>query len=209
MPRPGQRARRLPHAERAAWGSLSRDQIVGVARTMLARTGLPGLTIRALADELGVAPMSVYRHVTNKIDLLSEIVDQMLAERWRPDTDEADWRGWIVAAADRLRRFVVDEPAAREVYLDHPVVSPAAVARMDEMVGVLGRGLGDQQLADEVYVVVQTYTIGFATIQAARAQWRPRGAVDHELAVRVAAFSRGERFRDGVSYILAGASANR
>lgn len=174
---------------------------------MLERSGLAGLTIRALADELGVAPMSVYRHVTNKIDLLSEVVDQMLAGRWRPEDTAGDWREWTIVAADRLRDFIVDEPAAREVYLDHPVVSPAAVARMDEMTRVLETGLGSAAKAGEVYALVQTYTIGFATVQAARSHWRPRDRAGHELAARIAAFSSAENFRNGVRYILDGVAA--
>lgn len=207
MPPPGRRGRPAP-AVRAAWGSLSRDQIVAGARDQLARTGLSGLTIRALANELGVAPMSVYRHVRNKIDLLSEIVDQMLAEQWQPDQDRSDWRVWIIAAADRLREFLVGEPAAREVFLDHPVASPAAVERMEEMVRVLESGLGDEPLAREVYALVQTYTIGFAMVQAARAQWRPGDAAGHELAARIAAFSSAENFRDGVRYIVDGVAGS-
>lgn len=171
---------------------------------MLARTGLEGLTIRALATEIGVAPMSVYRHVTNKVDLLSDVVDRMLAEVWRPDREKDDWREWTVAAADRLRTFIVAEPAAREVYLDHPVVSPVAVARMDEMVRVLAAGLGDENLAREAYALLQTYTIGFATVQAARAQWRPRDRAGSELAARIAAFSSTEHFCNGARYLLDG-----
>ena len=49
--------------------------------------GYEQMSIRSLADELGVAPMSLYRHVRDKDDLLDEVVDRLLAKAWRPSAD--------------------------------------------------------------------------------------------------------------------------
>lgn len=191
---------------RAAWGSLSRDQVVTAARSMLAADGLDALTIRALARELGVAPMSIYRHVASKADLLDQVVDLMLGERWAPDVPERHWREWTLRAAQNLLSLLVEEPAARAVYLDHPVVSAAAVQRMRAMLDVLRRGLGSDEAAEEAYAVVQSYTIGFATLQAARARWQPGRRVgdDVELARQVAEFSSPAHFVQGLLYLLDG-----
>ena len=97
------------------------------------------MTIRSLAAELGVAPMSLYRHVRDKDDLFDEVTDGLVAEAWRPRSRRTDWRQWTVEAADRLRALLVHEPVALHVYLQHPVVSPAAIARMDAMLEVLMR----------------------------------------------------------------------
>ena len=122
---------------RAAWGSISRDQVIDAAARAVREGRSDEMTIRSLAAELGVAPMSLYRHVRDKDDLFDEVTDRLLAEAWRPRARRNDWRQWTVEAADRLRALLVREPVALHVYLRHPVVSPAAIARMDAMLEVL------------------------------------------------------------------------
>jgi AcrR family transcriptional regulator len=85
------------------------------------------MSIRSLAASLGVAPMSLYRHIRDKDDLLSEVTDQLLADAWRPAAAEDDWQAWIIEAASRLREFLVSQPAALHVYLRHP--TPVTVLR--------------------------------------------------------------------------------
>lgn len=128
------------------------------------------MTIRSLAAELGVAPMSLYRHVRDKDDLFDEVTDGLLAEAWKPKARRGEWRRWTMEAADRLRTLLVREPVALHVYLRHPVVSPAAIARMDAMLDVLGvAGFGDAE-ARRAYGAIHTYTVGFAALEAARGQ---------------------------------------
>jgi AcrR family transcriptional regulator len=127
------------------------------------------MTIRSLAAELGVAPMSLYRHVRDKNDLLDEVTDGLLAEAWKPRT-RGDWRQWTIEAADRLRALLVREQVALDAYLRHPVASPAAIARMDAMLDVLGSaGFGDTE-ARRAYGVIHTYTVGFAALEASRGE---------------------------------------
>ena len=104
------------------------------------------MTIRSLAADMGVSPMSLYRHVRDKDDLLDEVVDRLLVRAWKPRPAE-DWKAWIDEAADKFRQFLVTQPAALHVYLHHPVVSPSAVVRMEAMMGVLRDALGDEQAA--------------------------------------------------------------
>src|ERR1700761_7818518 len=122
---------------RAAWGSISREQVVEAAARAVREGRSDQMTIRSLAAELGVAPMSLYRHVRDKDDLFDEVTDGLVAEAWRPRSRRTDWRQWTFEAADRLRALLVREPVALHVYLQHPVVSPAAITRMDTMLDVL------------------------------------------------------------------------
>ena len=78
------------------------------------------MSIRSLAADLGVAPMSLYRHIRDKDDLLDEVVDRLLARVWRPAAAEDDWQVWVIEAAANLRHFLVTQPAALHVYLSIP-----------------------------------------------------------------------------------------
>jgi AcrR family transcriptional regulator len=191
-------------AQRAPWGTLSRDDIIEAAVKIVRSGGYEEMTIRSMAAELGVAPMSLYRHIRDKDDLLDEVVDRLLAQAWRPSAPEGDWQEWVIEASAKLRNFLVSQPAALHVYLRHPVISPAAVERMDATMDVL-RGTGaDEQTARRAYGALHTYTIGFAALEASRAGWAPDNGEVSELAQQLAAYTTTEQFIDGLRYLLEG-----
>jgi AcrR family transcriptional regulator len=193
-----------PSAGRAPWGSISREDIVDAAVTIVEAGGYREMSIRSLAADLGVAPMSLYRHIRDKDDLLNEVVDRLLARVWRPAVSEDDWQAWIVEAAANLRQFLVTQPAALHVYLRHPVVSPAAADRMDAMMDVLRRGGLDEVTARSAYGALHTYTIGFAALEASRGSWVPDSGDISSLAHQLAAYTTAGQFIEGLRYLLEG-----
>jgi TetR/AcrR family tetracycline transcriptional repressor len=197
-----------PPGRRARWGTISRQQVVDAATRVVRTGGYEQMTIRSLAGELGVSPMSLYRHVRNKDDLLDEVVDTLLSEVWRPRAREDEWRAWIAEAADKLRGFLVSQPAALHVYLAHPVVSASALARMEAMMRVLrGAGLSEAP-SRRAYGAIHTYTIGFAALEASRAR---EARAEHEaddLARQLAAYTTPQQFAEGLGYLLEGVSVS-
>jgi TetR/AcrR family transcriptional regulator, tetracycline repressor protein len=198
------RSRRPATGARAAWGSITREQIVQAAVRTVRDDGYEQMTIRSLAADLGVAPMSLYRHVRDKDDILDEVVDRLLARAWRPRAKDAGWRTWLAEAAERLRRFLVSQPAALHVYLSHPVVSPSAIERMTSMMSALRDGGLDEEAAQRAYAAIHTYTIGFAALEASRAGWVPLGEDRDDLAHQLAGYTTANRFAEGLDYLLEG-----
>ncbi|MHB1505009.1 MAG: TetR/AcrR family transcriptional regulator [Acidimicrobiales bacterium] len=199
-PREAKRTKR----RRAEWGTLSRQQVVDVATQVVRGGGYDQMTIRSLAAELGVAPMSLYGHVRSKEDLLDEVVDRLLGEVWRPDVVEDEWQTWIAEAADRLRRFLVGQPAALHVYLRRPVVSASAIARMEAMMRVLKNAGLSHAMAKRAYGAIHTYTVGFAAVEASREHEIPTAEGASELARQLAAYTTPKQFASGLSYLLGG-----
>jgi AcrR family transcriptional regulator len=191
-------------ARRAPWGTISRDDVISAAVEIVRAGRYEQMSIRSLASELSVAPMSLYRHIRDKDDLLNEVVDRLLAKAWRPAASEDDWQAWIVEAASKLRTFLVSQPAALHVYLKHPVVSPAAIDRMDTVMGVLRRTGIEEEAARHAYGALHTYTIGFAALEASRAGWAPGSAEADSVARQLAAFTTSEQFTEGLQYLLDG-----
>ena len=70
---------------------LSRDRVLAGAITVADAGGITALTIRSLAQELGVKPMSVYHYVANKEEILDGIVDMVFSEIDLPRVG-VDWR---------------------------------------------------------------------------------------------------------------------
>ncbi len=189
---------------RAPWGTISRERVIDAATQVVSTGGYEELSFRSLASDLGVSPMALYKHVEDKDDLLDEVVDRLLAKAWKPTVSRDDWRAWTIQAADKLRRFLVSQPAALHVYFRHPVVSPAAVARMNAMMDVLRTGIGDEDAARRAYASLHTYTLGFAALEAARSGWTPAANDVDDLARELATYTSHEQFSDGLRYLLDG-----
>jgi AcrR family transcriptional regulator len=162
------------------------------------------MSIRSLAAELGVAPMSLYRHVRDKDDLLDEVVDRLLAKTWRPRAPLDDWRAWVAEAADKLRAFLVTQPAALHIYLSHPVVSPAAITRMNAVMDVLRGALENEEAARHAYAAIHTYTLGFAALEASRTRSAPPDEPPNGLGELLAAYTTPRQFTEGLRYLLEG-----
>jgi AcrR family transcriptional regulator len=167
------------------------------------------MTIRSLATELGVAPMSLYRHVRDKDDLFDEVTDGLLADAWKPRARKDDWRLWTAEAADRLRALLVREPVALHVYLRHPVVSPTAIARMDAMLGVLESAGFTKPAARRAYGAIHTYTVGFAALEASRGEVAggDRDRAD-DVMRELASLATPTQFKSGLQLLLAGISSD-
>jgi AcrR family transcriptional regulator len=75
---------------------LTRERVLRAAIAVADRNGLDALTMRRLGDELGVAAMSVYKHVANKEEILEGIIELIVGEIEIPgdgiDWKEAMWR---------------------------------------------------------------------------------------------------------------------
>jgi TetR/AcrR family tetracycline transcriptional repressor len=188
---------------RVPWGTISRELIVDAATEAVRAGRYEEMSIRSLAAELGVAPMSLYRHVRDKDDLLDEVVDRLLRRVWRPRASEDEWAAWLTDAAERLRRFLVTQPAALRVYLRHPVVTPTALARMEAMLAVLRATGLDDRAARRAYAAIQTYTIGFAALEASRDRYTSREAVERDrLMAELASYTSPAQFLEGLGYLL-------
>lgn len=162
------------------------------------------MTIRSLAAGLGVSPMALYRYIRGKDDLLGEVVDRLLAGSWRPALPPDGSRAWLTEAAVKFRHFLVSQPAALHVYLQHPVASPAALERMAAVIDVLHRAGLDDQAAGRAYGALHTYTIGFAALEASRS----RAALGDDgapgVSRRLAAYTGTDQFLAGLGYLLDG-----
>jgi AcrR family transcriptional regulator len=152
---------------------LRRSEIVAVAIDAADRGELDALTMRGIADELGVTAMSLYAHVHDKDDLLDEVIDHLLARAELPNHD-LDWRAWMMEAAQRLHALFLAQPALLDRYRRRPVGVRAALRRMEAALDVLERGGFSDSAAVEAFAAVHTYTIGFVSLATARdiSRWR-------------------------------------
>src|SRR5262245_7512878 len=79
-------------ASRGPKPGLTVDRIVAVALALADQVGLEGLSMRAVAERLGVGTMSLYRYVPGKAELLDVMVDRVCTETEWPEDDVGGWR---------------------------------------------------------------------------------------------------------------------
>src|SRR5215831_2435694 len=100
-------------AENAAQGDrklLDRERVVRVALALLDEVGLDGLTVRRLAERLGVQNPALYRHFKNKQDLLDAMARTMVADAFAqigPPATAEHWAEWLADMATRFQRTML------------------------------------------------------------------------------------------------------
>ncbi|MER5749246.1 TetR/AcrR family transcriptional regulator C-terminal domain-containing protein [Streptomyces sp. NPDC002088] len=108
--------------------SLTQDQLASAALAVIDRGGLAGLSMRAVAQELGMSTMGLYRYVHDREELERLVVELVLsAVDIEPPGPDASWRERIEVMARRLR----DTVGA------HPAVVPLTITHRHHSLGVL------------------------------------------------------------------------
>jgi AcrR family transcriptional regulator len=145
--------------------ALSRERVLRGAVTVADAGGLAGLTIRSLAEELGVKPMSVYHHVANKDEILDGIVDLVFNEIELPPADGA-WRSAMRRRAESARQALKRHPWAIGLMESRTAPGPATLRHHDAVIGALRAGGFSVEMTAHAYALLDSYVYGFALQEA-------------------------------------------
>jgi AcrR family transcriptional regulator len=145
---------------------LSRDRVMRGAVTIAGESGIGSLTIRSLAQHLGVKPMSLYHYVANKDEILDGIVDLVFSEIELPSLEGA-WRPELHQWAHSARRVLTRNSWAIALLESRATPGPATLRHHDQIIGVL-RGAGfSVPMTAHAYALLDSYVYGFALQEAA------------------------------------------
>ncbi|MEJ3747637.1 TetR/AcrR family transcriptional regulator [Actinomycetes bacterium KLBMP 9797] len=139
---------------------LTPDQITAAAIDIADREGLAALSMRRVADQLGVTAMSLYTYVPSKAELLDLMLDRVCAETAKPDDVPGGWRARLELVARENRALYLRHPWLLQVATSRPPLGPNLIAKYDyELRAVDGIGLGDVEM-DLVVTLVADYVHG-------------------------------------------------
>lgn len=144
---------------------LSRRRVLTAAMTIADRGGLPSLTIRSLAKELGAKPMSVYYHVANKNELLDGLVDVVFEEIELPDP-EGDWREELHRRARSARARLREHRWAIGLLESRTSPGAANLRHHEAVLATLRRAGFSTELTAHAYALIDSYVYGFALQEA-------------------------------------------
>ena len=144
---------------------LSKDRVLRSAVQIADRGGIAGLTIRSLAHQLGVKPMSVYYHVANKEEILDGIVDIVFSEMELPSI-AGDWRSEMRRRAHSARTVFRRHRWAIGLLESRPTPGPATLRHHDLVLGTLRAAGFSREMTAHAYALIDSYTYGFALQEA-------------------------------------------
>ncbi|UQS26130.1 TetR/AcrR family transcriptional regulator [Amycolatopsis thermalba] len=141
---------------------LTRAAVVGAARELLSERGLTGLSMRALAARLDVAPNALYSHVASKTALLDAVLDDVLAEVDTP-TEDGDPAEGLQRLMTSTYTVLLDHADLVPLYLSRQGAHGPNAQRLGEITAaLLRRAEVAEPAVPEALRVLIVYTIGFA-----------------------------------------------
>jgi AcrR family transcriptional regulator len=210
-------------------GSLTREEIIEQALALLEEHGPGALSMRRLADRLGVAPNALYTHVRGKADLIDGLIDQVYAGLELHPNPGGDWTQQLTTLSQEIREHLLAHPAVVPYALQQPGLGPHSLRLGEAIYNVLRpAGFSDQAVVGTVYALV-TYILGFVALEVPRAgstpqtsdefvrrMWAffaalPPGEFPHhvQLAPLLARISTDDQFQFGIRTFLAGLNAQQ
>ncbi|MCZ2838268.1 TetR/AcrR family transcriptional regulator [Modestobacter sp. VKM Ac-2985] len=202
---------------------LDRGRVLRAAVALAGETGIESLSMRKLGQALGVEAMSLYHHVSNKVDLLDGMVDLVFGEVDLPATG-VGWKPAMRRRAVSMREALSRHRWAIGLMDSRTAPGQATLAHHDAVIGCL-RGAGfSVGLTAHAFSAIDSYVYGFAlqerslpfetaeqTAELAEemlAQFPP-GAYPHLVELATAhvlqpGYDYGEEFEFGLDLVLDG-----
>ena len=208
-------------------GSLTREEIIKEALALLEQEGPGALSMRRLADRVGVTPNALYTHVRGKADLIDGLIDQVYAGLTLELDQSGDWTQQLTTLSQAIRAHLLAHPAVVPYALQQPGLGPHSLRLGEAIYNVLRpAGFSDQAVVGTVYALL-TYILGFVALEIPRAgtdpqtsdeyvrrMWAffaalPLGEFPHtvELAAQLARSSTDDQFQFSIRTFLAGLNA--
>ena len=200
----------------------TREQLQRAALALVDAHGLAGLTMRALASELGTGAMTLYNYVSQREELELLVVEAVIGEaRWTPD-DNLAWYEELEAISVALWRSIRTHPHVIPLILTRRSRSPAVFGVTEALLRTLARGghtgygllIAFRAVSALIMGAAQAELAGPLTLQAgesasetiARFQALPEDRFPHliEIATAASASDAETEFRAGLAILIDG-----
>jgi AcrR family transcriptional regulator len=190
-----------------------------INRLMIARAahelGLEGLTLRAVADHLGVSVAALYHYVSGKDDLVRAAAEYAAGTVPLPEDTGQHWAVWLLEWAFYNHDVFASRPRLLAEYLDGAISEASIAPRLDRIIGGLVRQGFTALDAAEAYRAVAASAMGVVVTEL-RSQQVPGDPPDpadeltHLRALRGELRRAGHRpFEDLIVTVIRGIAAER
>lgn len=154
-------------------GRLSREKVLRAAIALADRDGIDALSMRKLAEEVGVEAMSLYYYVKNKDDILAGMLELVMAEIETPASEAggARWKEAVRRGAISFHDVLRKHPWARGLMLSPKTLRPWRMRFMEFLLGMLRVGGFSPELTYHAYHALDSHLIGSTAWEAGYASF--------------------------------------
>jgi AcrR family transcriptional regulator len=144
--------------------------------------GAEGLTMRGLADELGIGTMALYRYFESKNDLVDAAIELAAPEIELPEPGAAPWKAQLADLARALFDAGVRHPSLARERFARPLQSPGAMRITDRAIALLLEAGLAKRDAVAAFKALLIHTLGAAALVASesRPEVRQKASERHE-----------------------------
>jgi len=157
--------------------ALSRERVLDGALVVADTGGIAGLTMRSLAQHLGVKPMAVYHYVATKDEILDGLVDRVFAEIDLP-SPSGEWRTEIARRAHSARAVLRRHAWAIGLLESRTSPGAATLTHHDANIATLRAGGFTVAQTAHAYALLDSFVYGFALQEASLPFEGPDGAAE-------------------------------
>lgn len=171
---------RLSRQPRGPRPSLTHEQIARAAVEIADAEGVHAVSMRKVADRLGMGTMSLYRYVSTKDELIQLMEDHVVGEALPDEEPAGDWREELRQSAWRQRAMMLRHPWSREYGRSRTTLGPNVVRTVETMLARLDRlGLSTDAMLD-MTSVVDAFVVGFVQSELAEQEHQRRTGMTAE-----------------------------
>jgi AcrR family transcriptional regulator len=143
---------------------LSADLILSTALRVVDEEGLEALTMRHLAETIGVATMSLYSHVATKEDVIRGVLNLAVAEFSLPPPDMPPWEA-LRSINREFRRTSLRHPNLVPLIMQAPPTGVEALRTLDAALDALRRAGIEPACTATAYRMCASWVIGFVSLE--------------------------------------------
>jgi AcrR family transcriptional regulator len=135
-------------------------EVVAAAIQLADAEGLAAISMRRLAEAIGLSPMSLYTYVPSKAELIDLMLDRVAGEDAGTDTGEGGWRGQVTRLARQRWAMAQRHPWVLQVGVHRPPLGPNVLARVEATLSAIDAiGLNETEM-DQVTSLIGDYVRG-------------------------------------------------
>ena len=144
---------------------LSKARILKQALIIADNGGIEALSMRKLADSLGVKAMSLYNHFANKDEIIDGLVELVIAEIEVPELAADEWKAAMLVRANSAHQALLAHPWATQAIVSRMNIGPNMLAYIDATLGCLRKAGFSIDMADHIWNAMDNHIYGFTLQQ--------------------------------------------
>jgi AcrR family transcriptional regulator len=186
------------------------EAAIETAREMMSTQGESALSMRRLAELLAISPMAIYRHVTDRDELIDLVMDRALADCIPPAQPDSPWQEQLVAYFEAFWTVMTDEPGLGAIAITRPLQGPNMGRITDDLLRIC-RQANHPDSAFGIIDALLLYTLGAIAYDISRPSTARKGIATGldtpDLAARQDDYGQRDPrdyFRGGIQTVMIG-----